>query len=62
MRGLFTKLPAVAAVLLAASLGVAACAGSSDSGESGSRVVRGASPEAGTQQIQASVAVTYAAS
>jgi cytochrome c1 len=51
MRGLFTKLPAVAAVLLAAALGVAACAGSSDSGESGSRVVRGASPEAGTQQI-----------
>jgi len=52
LRGALTRpLPAVAAVLVAAALGVAACAGSSDSGESGSRVVRGASPAAGKQQI-----------
>jgi cytochrome c len=50
-RVLIAPLPGVAAVLLAAAVGLAACAGSSDTGESGSRVVRGASPEAGIQQI-----------
>jgi cytochrome c len=41
----------LAAVVLGTAIAVAACSGAGDTGAMGSRVVRGASPEAGKQQI-----------
>jgi cytochrome c1 len=50
-RRLFARpVPTGAAVVLAAAIAFAACSGT-DTGGVGSRVIRGASPEAGKQQI-----------
>ena len=43
--------PVVVAVVVSAAVALAACTNSGDTGEAGSRVVRGASPAAGKQQI-----------
>jgi cytochrome c len=51
-RRVFARpLPAVAAVVLSAAVALAACSGGANTVEAGSRVVRGASPAAGKQQI-----------
>ena len=41
----------LAVVVVGTAIAVAACSGASDTGEAGSRVVRGASPETGKAQI-----------
>ena len=51
-RRLFaTPILTVTAVVVSTAVALAACSSSTDTGEAGSRVVRGASPTAGRQQI-----------
>jgi cytochrome c1 len=49
-RVLAKPLPALAVIVVGIALAVAACSGT-DTGEAGSRIVRGASPSAGKTQI-----------
>ena len=50
-RRFASPVAAVAAVVVSTAVALTACTNSGDTGEAGSRVVRGASPTAGKQQI-----------